>query len=233
MTKQEKILFFESFSGRFDDYMNKYDLDKRIDIVFNQLLKGEKLNNAKLLDAGCGTGWFSQKALTYQAKVYSLDIGEKLLEKTAEKCKGKSILVKGDLLSLPFKDNYFDVVIASEVIEHTLKPKKAIGELARVLKEKGILILTTPNKFWYPVLWLASLFHLRKYKGLENWLSYVEIKEAMKKNGINIENIQGFHAFPFIFKHTNLVLDYLDKYGRILGFLMLNIAVKGRKRTSK
>lgn len=233
MKKQNQALFFESFSDHFDSYMNKYDLDKRMDLVFNYLLKGEKLKNVKLLDAGCGTGWFSQKALSYQAKVYSLDLGDKLLEKTAEKCDYKSKLIKGDILALPFQNNYFDIVISSEVIEHTHKPKKAIAELVRVLKENGILILTTPNKLWYPVLFLSSMLGLRKYKGMENWLSYEEIKEAIKKNHVDIEIIRGFHAFPFVVKRTTSILNYLDRYGNRFGFAMLNIAVKGRKRFQK
>ena len=46
---------------------------------------------------------------------------------------------------LPFQDNYFDLVLLSEVIEHLVNPDNALKEAHRVLKSNGILIVTTPN----------------------------------------------------------------------------------------
>ena len=44
----------------FDKAMNMYDTRKRVQVVFNELLH-EDITGKKLLDAGCGTGWFSQR----------------------------------------------------------------------------------------------------------------------------------------------------------------------------
>ncbi len=57
-------------------------------------------------------------------------------------------LIQGDIQSLDFPDNFFDVVIATAVIEHVSDPGKAIREAKRVLKRKGILVLTSPDPFW-------------------------------------------------------------------------------------
>jgi SAM-dependent methyltransferase len=51
---------------------------------------------------------------------------------------------KGDILSLPFPDESFDGVVLSEVLEHCTDPKRAIGEVFRVLKPGGLVLVTSP-----------------------------------------------------------------------------------------
>jgi ubiquinone/menaquinone biosynthesis C-methylase UbiE len=57
-----------------------------------------------------------------------------------------------DAQNLPFKDEVFDVVTASEVLEHLPNALKALQEWWRVLKTHGKLYLTTPNDAWIPVI---------------------------------------------------------------------------------
>ncbi|HEX9608932.1 MAG TPA: methyltransferase domain-containing protein [Candidatus Paceibacterota bacterium] len=65
--------------------------------------------------------------------------------------------VVADAHELPFEDNEFEIVLCTEVLEHLKEPRVAIGEMNRVLKRGGTLILTTrfvypihdaPNDFW-------------------------------------------------------------------------------------
>lgn len=57
--------------------------------------------------------------------------------------------IVADAHSLPFKDKEFEFVLCTEVLEHLKNPTKAINEIKRVLKNDGILILTT--RFVYPI----------------------------------------------------------------------------------
>ena len=75
----QKMLFYEFFADDFDSVVNMYDTRKRISVVFDELLAKEKLKNKKLLDAGCGTGWFSAVATKRGAQVTSMDIGKNFL----------------------------------------------------------------------------------------------------------------------------------------------------------
>ncbi len=162
----DKMYFYEKeFSEDFDHYMNDYDLKKRLQVVYEQLLT-EDISQKKLLDAGCGTGWFNAYACNRNADVVSLDLGENLLKKVEEKC--DSTRVVGSVLELPFSDNTFDYVVSSEVIEHVPTPLNAITEMHRVLKPGGQLIITTPSKRWYFSLIIAHRLNLRRYQGLEN-----------------------------------------------------------------
>lgn len=52
----------------------------------------------------------------------------------------------GDVLNLPYQDNYFDYVVAGEVLEHMENPKALIDECLRVLKKPGWLAMSTPKE---------------------------------------------------------------------------------------
>src|SRR5437867_11712254 len=96
------------------------------------------LSGLSVLDVGCGTGWFSQRAASRGARVTSLDIGVRLLEKARRRCRTRPIA--GDACRLPLASNTFDLVISSECIEHTVDPTLALREIHRVTKPGGLLI---------------------------------------------------------------------------------------------
>lgn len=221
-----KEYFYESFADEFDSRMNMYDTKRRVSLIFDHLLP-EDLTGLRLLDAGCGTGWFSQAATQRNAKVTAMDLGERLLQKVREKCNAETVV--GSVLEIPFPDNHFDVVISSEVIEHTPDPVRAIHEFSRVLKPGGILVVTTPNRLWYFSVVLANALKLRPYQGLENWISWRTMLEAHRKAGLTVEIKSGVHLFPFVFSFLQPLLSFFDRYARTLYPLMVNMAIRSSK----
>ncbi|OFX36378.1 MAG: hypothetical protein A2X08_14830 [Bacteroidetes bacterium GWA2_32_17] len=224
--KDDKMYFFESFADDFDSKMNMYDTNKRLHVVFNELLT-EDIHEKKLLDAGCGTGWFSKWSVERGADVTSMDLGENLLSKVEQKCHSKRIV--GSILQIPFPNNTFDIVVSSEVIEHVPDPFLAISELYRVLKPNGIMVLTTPNKLWYFAIWFANTFKLRTYEGLENWTGWFKMRKYLKTIGFKNVQMSGIHMFPFVIAFLNPVLDFFHRFNKKLGPLMLNMAIKANK----
>lgn len=223
----DKMYFYESFAEEFDGAMNMYDARKRVAVVFDELLP-EDLTGQSLLDAGCGTGWFSQRAVERGAEVTSMDLGEGLLAQVRKKC--RSTCVVGSVLDMPFADATFDVVISSEVIEHVPAPLDAVREMHRVLKPGGLLVLTTPNKRWFFLIWLANKLKLRPYQGLENWVSWRTLKHTVQDLGFEIERMQGIHLFPFVIGFLHPVLDYFHRFSQPLGPVMLNMALRAKKK---
>jgi ubiquinone/menaquinone biosynthesis C-methylase UbiE len=222
-----KMLFYEQFADDFDSAVNMYDTQKRILVVFDELLAKENIKNKKLLDVGCGTGWFSAVAVERGARVTSMDIGKNLLKQVAKKCDSERVV--GSILDMPFKNDQFDYIISSEVIEHVSHPDKALRELYRVLKPGGTLVLTTPNRFWYFALLIGNFFKLRPYQGFENWYWYEELRAKLEQTGFTIREMYGIHAFPFIFPALNPVLDRLHSFRRLLAPVMVNMAVRCQK----
>ncbi len=222
----EKSLFYERFAERFDREMNRYDLERRLEIVFDELVPRD-LEGVSLLDAGCGTGWFSAEACRRGARVTSVDVGDKLLAEVAKKCDSRRVV--GDLLALPFEHASFDVVVCTEVIEHTVDPGRAVAELARVLRPGGTLGLTVPNRAWHLAIDVANLLKLRPYEGYENWVGWSALRQLVTSAGLTIDRMRGFHLFPFVVPWTHGLLRRADAHGDRLGPIMLNLGVRAHK----
>jgi len=113
---------------------------------------GGKLKNKKILDIGCGSGIISCELSKYGNEVVGIDVQSLSFQKYNETYKIKNcfdfVLCNG--IALPFKSEYFDVVIANHVIEHVKKSsrQKIISEAYRVLKPNGLLYIATPNKLY-------------------------------------------------------------------------------------
>jgi SAM-dependent methyltransferase len=226
-SERQKLFFYDTIADRLDHVLNRYDMDRRLGVVFDDLLPQESLAGCRLLDVGCGTGWFSRLAKDRGAEVVSLDIGVQLLKKVGEKCDTRR--VAADACSLCFPDAVFDVVLATESIEHTLDPKLALAELLRVLRPGGSLVVTVPNRVWHFSARIADRFKLRPYEGFENWLGWFEIRKELRRLNAPIRQMFGFHLFPPIFRLTWPVLRRIDRLGGVLGPVMLNIALSAHK----
>lgn len=98
------------------------------------------------LDIGCRHGVQSRWLESQGYTVTSIDV-----EKSYEKCQIIDVNQ-----GLPFKNNSFDLVWCSEVIEHLQDPRAFSLEVIRVTKGRGNIILTTPNSHF----WLFRLFSL-------------------------------------------------------------------------
>jgi ubiquinone/menaquinone biosynthesis C-methylase UbiE len=61
-------------------------------------------------------------------------------------------VVRGDVASLPFRGESFDLVTANMVVEHLVDPERQFLEIGRVLRPGGVLLLHTPNALAYPTM---------------------------------------------------------------------------------
>lgn len=226
MTMSDPMFFYERFADRFDAATNRYDVERRLSVVFDDLLAGG-CGSKLILDAGCGTGRFSARARQEGAAVVSLDVGTRLLAETARKC--DSALVAASVCDLPFASGTFDIVISSEVIEHTPDPARAVREMSRVLRPGGRLALTVPNRLWHTSVVVANRVGLRPYEGYENWVSWGGLRRICASAGVVIERQRGFHLLPFQFAALHPLLRLADRAGAALGPLMINIAILARK----
>ena len=155
--------YYESISREWDSWMDAQELRKRLRIVFERQLAREEVQGRRVLDAGCGTGHFSRVLSGWGAELVSLDVGEGLLSEVLKKCRTRA--VEGTVLDLPFSDGEFEIVLCTEVIEHTPDPRAAVAELCRVLAPGGTLLLTVPNRFWRPQVAAAETLRHRRYAG--------------------------------------------------------------------
>jgi 2-polyprenyl-3-methyl-5-hydroxy-6-metoxy-1,4-benzoquinol methylase len=224
-----KVYFYEDIAADFDEMMNSYDVQRRVEVVFDELLTMD-LHGKLLLDLGCGTGWFSRRARERGADVVSVDLGPGLLKQVLAKAHVRP--VAGNALALPFRDASFDVVVSSEMIEHTTDPTQAVREMARVLKPGSPLALTCPNRAWLWLVNLATALKLRPFQGYENFPSFTLLAQMVRANGLTIENHRGLHAWPFQFGALQGLSRHIDqRFGRgPWGSWMINQAVLAWKK---
>lgn len=131
----------------------------------------------KVLDVGCGIGWMAIHTPN-DSKYFGIDNDDGLVKY----CRKLKLNVKtGSITKIPYKNNYFDGVFASNVIEHLTPVEclKAFKEMSRVLKRGGILKVVTPSmhdkKFWdepthirpFTKVSLERLFKATKFDSVE------------------------------------------------------------------
>ncbi len=150
-----------------------------------------------ILDVGCGEGKIWQ--LFPGLDITGLDISEENLKKAGKYLKP----VKGPAEKLPFKDQSFDLVIASEILEHLIAPEKVLQEIDRVLKPEGLAIVTYPNtgglQFRMSLLFCGrnpslnypeNILHIR-------FFSLLDFKQMIKKTKLKIQKIRGTSFLAF------------------------------------
>lgn len=122
------------------------------------------LANCKIvLDAGCGNGRHSEFLLKWKITVVGVDISQKMLETYKRKVgyNSRIHLIQCSILKLPFRSNVFDGIISVSVIHNIpLEERriKALKELKRVLKRKGITLISVWN-ISHPKLFLKAVIH--------------------------------------------------------------------------
>jgi 2-polyprenyl-3-methyl-5-hydroxy-6-metoxy-1,4-benzoquinol methylase len=103
----------------------------------------KKLKKGKLLDVGCGRGFFLKEAEKHYL-TYGVDIDQYNIKMSTSNTPSSILFADVNDLSL-FNDEFFDIVTCFDVLEHVAKPFFALKEIHRVLKVGGISVITTPN----------------------------------------------------------------------------------------
>src|SRR5712692_5596842 len=104
-----------------------------------------KIQGARILEVGCGTGWLSSK-LNEFGKVTAVDLGVEII-KTAKARHPEIDFRSGDIHTLDLSVNSFDVIVTLETFSHVPDQSVFVRRLSQLLKSGGFLLLTTQNKF--------------------------------------------------------------------------------------
>lgn len=133
----------------------------------------------RILDAGCGTGAMLDLFRRWPGvEVTGMDISPEALRFT--RSRGHEGLVEGDLASLPFASESFDVVTSLDVIEHVQDDRRAVAEISRVLRPGGVMVATVPA---FQFLWSRhddANQHHRRYTAQE-------FRALLKGSGLRLE----------------------------------------------
>lgn len=149
-------------------------------------------SGAKILDIGCSTSVFALQLASLGYLTYGLDVVDeenKYIRDYREGIKN-FIFVQGDARKMPFKDNYFDRIIAVSTIEHIDEDELVIREIGRTLKKDGKCLITFPygcGKFGKRYLsWPYRIYDNKKItEGFKNSGLFIKNKSFFLKSGKN------------------------------------------------
>jgi len=175
-----------------------YDCLPSIGHKFNaSLVKKYLLDKSKILDIGCWSGQLLSALGSAKVDYYGLDVSEasgaiKLAQNRYKNAK----FVIGSGIKLPFRDNFFDIVTIFDVVEHlpVNTEKRCFMEIKRVIKNNGILLLSTPadniiSIISDPAYFISGHRHYSR-QNLDNFL---------KSSGFEVVNSYQIGGFHYIF----------------------------------
>lgn len=153
--------FYENYWTISENVSEKSLMNKAISL--GQFFK-EKVKGKKILEIGVGGEGGFINMLKDDNEVHGIDASESA-RINCEK-RGLAIDVLNlDMNAIPFEGEYFDIVIAFEVMEHFSNPQFVVEEVRRVLKRTGTFLISTPNPFihhwprlFYPPMFEAQYF---------------------------------------------------------------------------
>lgn len=207
----EMVKQYEMFHSFADPYRFEYsppivlEGHRRKCDILKDIVARHNLENKIVLDVGSGDSITPE---IDHCKGYIVhDISISALRKSRQKVKNCKYIFIAANQDMPLLDNSIDLIFAGEIIEHFKQVDMFLDECQRILKKKGVFVITTPNKD-------ALLFRLtgKKYSELAQHISlqsYNSLKELLTRR-FKIINIYGFNQC--IYPH----LDNIVRWQRIV-----------------
>jgi len=143
-----------------------------------QLIKGLGVHRPRLLDMGCGLGWFTER-LAELGEVHGIDLSHEGIAVAKARRPDISYL-SGNVYEAQLPIGYFDVVVSQEVISHVEDQPKYLDRAAEVLKPGGHLVITTGNKFVMDRLGNMG-WHIYPPEHIEHELYHSQLKKMLEK----------------------------------------------------
>jgi 2-polyprenyl-3-methyl-5-hydroxy-6-metoxy-1,4-benzoquinol methylase len=146
-----KLLKFGRTNLNTPEYWNEVwrtDTENRHYAQLFALILAHVPEGARVLDVGCGAGLLLRELRARRrAAVTGLDFSRWACERL--RAEGFDA-VESALPHIPFPDGAFDVVVATEVLEHLDHPERTLAQMARVAKPGGTLMVSVPNDVMHP-----------------------------------------------------------------------------------
>ncbi len=204
-----------------------------------------EVGGLRTLEVACGRGGFVRALARNGAQAWGLDFSRAALQigrqrSQQSESESSAAFVQGDAHALPFPDNYFDLIVSCETIEHLPDPVKGVREFHRVTKPGGTLFLTTPN--YFNLMGLYELYakvrhpHRVPDQPFDRFQFFFQTRDLLKQAGWKIIRSDGVvHLLP-LFPGRNPVriegIDKNPKLRKLLRWFAYTYCLIAKKRES-
>jgi ubiquinone/menaquinone biosynthesis C-methylase UbiE len=132
--------YYQELWQNLPEVLEPPDRGPRLEFMRAQVGPGDRV-----LDLGCGDGWMTAELADHGTAPVGVEIAPAAIDRARRRHPELEFRLAEIGGELPSEDNAFDVVWASEVIEHVADTARWLSEVRRVLRPQGRLLLTTPN----------------------------------------------------------------------------------------
>jgi 2-polyprenyl-3-methyl-5-hydroxy-6-metoxy-1,4-benzoquinol methylase len=198
-------------------------------IALFEAIASIQLDSPRIIDLGCGTGWFSGMIGNFGPTV-AVDLSGSAIFEASRRYPYVQF-IRANFFNWDYPKGEFDIVISQEVIEHmpSLKDQENYLDIAYgLLRNNGYLILTTPNAETLYAM-LDSQLHLWKSQPFENWLTISELRSLLNQqfNIIHLTTIIPGHGLrnSYRFFNSTRLMKAMDKIklGKLFNFIRLSL----------
>jgi 2-polyprenyl-3-methyl-5-hydroxy-6-metoxy-1,4-benzoquinol methylase len=181
-TELELEKHYENY-GR-NDYLSPLTI-KRYHEILDSFEPYRKTN--KLIDVGCGIGYFLEEAKKRGWEVY----GTEFTDEAIEICSKKGIKMnKGVLTPNNYTSQEFDVITSFEVIEHINNPQEELAHFYKILRKGGLVYCTTPNFNSLLRYRLKEKYNVLCYPEHLSYYTPKTLKHVFEKEGFRTKSIK-------------------------------------------
>jgi SAM-dependent methyltransferase len=171
--------------------------DRRVGMLTNSIKSG-----MKVLEIGCGTGFFTKEIVKIPVQLTAIDISPELIAVARKNILNSNVeFIIDNAYQMTFDDQTFNSVIGSSVLHH-LDVDSALKEIYRVLKPGGHIAFTEPNMLNPQIALQKNIPALKKALGDspdESAFFIWSIRKKLKKIGFI-----GIDIIPFDFLHPRI-----------------------------
>lgn len=188
-------------SEDYDNYYSETNLtvpdfvNQRLDEILSDFSVYRK--NGRLLDVGFGAGTLLEAARRLGWECYGVEVAESA--SAHARTLGFEVFC-GTLQAANYPDNHFDVVTASEVLEHVTDSEGVLREIARVLRPGGLLWLTTPHARGLSAYLLGLNWSIVSPPEHLQLFSVPALKKMLEQNGLSCLRIatEGLNPYELL-----------------------------------
>lgn len=196
-------------------------LDKKADQYLSYFLEyfkpyGDALQKGRLLEMGCGVGDVAYLLAKQGFEVHGVDFVPEMIRAAEETYQHPNLhFAVANIYSLPFPEEFFDYIVCLGVFQTVIDEVRALEELSRVLKKRGVLIIRTLNKRSLTSFLVRNLHVYDPF----------QFSELLKRSGFNVKEVRAVYVFPKFLTF----LSFLFRHVPFLPFLAHSFYLEARK----
>ncbi|MBI4838191.1 MAG: methyltransferase domain-containing protein [Nitrospirae bacterium] len=162
MSRKEN--YWSRFAASYDEYA-EYVVGRKLRGEIFRKLSGER-NLGKVIESGCGTGYFTGAIAHNSVHVIASDLSEEMLKIAGNRLREfRNITIqKIDCEDMPFQPESFDTVFMANVAHVIENPVRALEESCRILKKGGLLIVVSYTDYgmnWFEAMELGLRYFIK------------------------------------------------------------------------